>query len=391
MIHYTSETKPWNFYSHSHKFWKQNFDASMFYLWADAYRSVAEKLRIDVFEPTRAMWLNSKRVPEICRPFAPVYDRQRRAHLQEPGKVSVIFIKWRSVDGLLEAIDHYRNNLSHIVTKIYISWNPSYGVPAAELNRFKYLRANPQVEVLFHRFESNNNHWNPIIGLPTRAVFFANDEHLPDMEKLEMAFETWSNNPNQAIGFFARYHGKQKVIDYEVFEAIEEEESSKTVSASSPVPTISSSLFNAPSIVDESWAWTYNLTSIRRPRPYSLLSSNLMMISSDYLFIYTCILPERIHRYVDEQPEDCSDLAMNLLITGMTALRPMLIKSDFSTDPESPKYDSSWGMVRAYMLRDLVKLFTGGTRDPLLYNSLIVNQFTRIPFKKRSPKQWHHV
>lgn len=45
MIHYTSETKPWNFYAHSHKFWRSNFDASMFYLWASAYRTVAEKLR----------------------------------------------------------------------------------------------------------------------------------------------------------------------------------------------------------------------------------------------------------------------------------------------------------------------------------------------------------
>lgn len=48
MIHYTSETKPWNFFSHSHKFWKQNFDASMFYLWARAYRNVAEQLRVGI-------------------------------------------------------------------------------------------------------------------------------------------------------------------------------------------------------------------------------------------------------------------------------------------------------------------------------------------------------
>jgi hypothetical protein len=248
--------------------------------------------------------------------------------------------------------------------------------------------------VLFHRFETSNNYWNPIHGLQTRAVFFANDEHLPDAEKVEIAFETWGNNQNSAVGFFARYHGKQKLIDFEVFDAIEEEETTGFVAPTSSFisqPTATASPFSQTSIADESWLWNYNLTSIRRPRPYSLLSSNLMMLNSDFLFIYTCILPEKIHRYVDEQPEDSSDLAMNLLLAGMTANRPMLIKSDFSTDPESPKYDSSWGMLRAQMLRDLIKLYTGGTKDPLLYSSLIVGQFNRIPFKKRSPKQWYNV
>lgn len=380
MIHYTSETKPWNFYSHSHKFWKQNFDASMFYLWANAYREVAEKLRIDVFDPMKAMWMNIKRVPEICAPFAPIYEQQRKNHLNNPDKISVVFIKWNSFEGLLNAIEHYRTNLVHIVAKIYVSWNPGNGVPPVELTKFKYLKTDPAVEVVFHRFETSNNHWNPIHGLPTRAVFFANDEHLPEAEKVEIAFETWQNNPNAAVGFFARYHGKQKYIEYEVYDALDDEGKAPTV----PGP------FSQPSITDDSWMWNYNLTSIRRPRPYSLLSSNLMMINSDFLFIYTCILPEKIHRYIDEQPEDSSDLAMNLLITGMTGNRPMLIKSDFTTDPESPRYDSSWGALRAAMLKDLIRLYNGGIKDPLLYNSLIIGQFNKIPFKKRSPKQWYN-
>lgn len=340
------------------------------------------------------MWMNSKRVPEICTRFAPNYERQRKSHAENPEQFSVVFIKWRTFESLIEAVEHYRTNLSHIVARIYISWNPSNGVPPVELNKYKYLKNTPGVEVLFHRFESPNNHWNPIHGLQTRAVFFANDEHLPDAEKVEIAFETWRNNQNSAVGFFARYHGKQKLIDFEVFDAIEEDETTGFVAPTSSFisqPTTAASPFSQASIVDESWLWNYNLTSIRRPRPYSLLSSNLMMLNSDFLFIYTCILPEKIHRYVDEQPEDSSDLAMNLLLAGMTANRPMLIKSDFSTDPESPKYDSSWGMLRAQMLRDLIKLYTGGTKDPLLYNSLIVGQFNRIPFKKRSPKQWYNV
>lgn len=333
------------------------------------------------------MWLNSKRVPEICERFAPHYEAQRKGHLAEPEKFSVVIVRWRSLEGLMDVIEHYRSTLPHIVARIYVSWNPSSGVPPVDLSKYKYLKTLPGVEVLFHRFDTPNNHWNPIHGLPTRAVFFANDEHLPDAEKVEVAFETWQNNPNAAVGFFARYHGRQKLIDFEVFEALEAEAGG----AAPPTAAPPSSPFSQPSIVDESWLWSYNLTSIRRPRPYSLLSSNLMMLNSDFLFVYTCILPERIHRYIDEQPEDSSDLAMNLLVAGMTANKPILIKSDFTTDPESPRYDSSWGMLRATMLRDLVRLFTGGSRDPLSVNSLIVGQFNKIPFKKRSAKQWYNV
>jgi len=334
--------------------------------------------------------MNSKRVPEICGKFAPVHETQRRTHHEQPDKLSVVFIKWRSFQGLLEAVEHYRTNLEHIVARIYISWNPSLGVPPVELNKFKYLQNQPGVELIFHRFESSNNHFNPIHGLPTRAVFFANDEHLPDAEKVEVAFETWQNNPNAAVGFFARYHGKQKIVDMEVYDVLEEEVTGFVAPTSSFISQPTTTPFAQTTIVDDSWQWNYNLTSIRRPRPYSLLSSNLMMLNSDYFFVYTCVLPERIHRYIDEQPEDSADLAMNLLIAGMTANKPMLIKSDFATDPESPKYDSSWGSLRATMLRDLVKLFNGGTRDPLAYNSLIVGQFNKIPFKKRSPKQWYN-
>lgn len=46
MIHYTSETKPWNFFASSHKFWRLNFDPTMYYLWARTFRSVSQRLRI---------------------------------------------------------------------------------------------------------------------------------------------------------------------------------------------------------------------------------------------------------------------------------------------------------------------------------------------------------
>jgi hypothetical protein len=141
---------------------------------------------------------------------------------------------------------------------------------------------------------------------------------------------------------------------------------------------------------EEHWLWIYNITSSKRPRPYSLLSNQLVMLNVEYLFIYTCLLPERIHRHVDDQPEDASDLAMNLLVSGMTSSRPVVVKSDF-VDPESNKFaGESWALTRGQQLKDLVEIFTNKSgKDPLLFNSVTVTQFNKIPFKKRSVKQWN--
>jgi glycogenin glucosyltransferase len=59
MIHYTSETKPWNFFSSSHKYWRQNFDPVMYYYWSRTYRNVARHLLIGSkyhhYQPTKLL------------------------------------------------------------------------------------------------------------------------------------------------------------------------------------------------------------------------------------------------------------------------------------------------------------------------------------------------
>lgn len=361
----------------------------MYYLWARTYRKIAEHLRIDVFDPKRPMWTNSKRVPDACEKTALLYEDPAHERKRVLNKLSVLITKWRSLQGLEDAIFHYRNVAGAIVAKIYISWNASNGMPPTVLNKYRHLKEPPFVEILFRRYESVNNIWNPIHSLPTKAIFLATDEHLPDSEKLEIALETWRANQNCLVGFFARYHGKQKVLDLDAID-INNDHAETTASGATPTGT-PASLFPQQSLVDEHWHWSYNLTSIRRPRPYSLVSANLMLLSSDFLFVYTCLLPERIHRFIDEQAEDGADLAMNLLVSGMTGNRPILVKSEFPYDPESARYTEGFASARAQLLKDLVRLFTGGLKDPLQYNSVTVAQFNKIPFKKRSAKQWNHV
>jgi hypothetical protein len=341
------------------------------------------------------MWLNNKRVGEICERFFPQIENNDLVDDSTLHKISVIFTKWKNIRGLTNAIYHYRFILEPIIHKIYISWNPSLGTPGIELTRLKFLKEGPPVEIIYHRYESVNNIWSPIVGLTTKAVFLADDEHLPDLEKMEVAFEAWKNNKQALVGFFARYHTRQKLADPFMGDLVADfqENISNTgdASATEQTQTTTTSPIIQPqiSLVDERFLWIYNLTSARRPRPYSLLSSQMLLLSSDYLFIYTCLLPERIHRHIDEQNEDSADLAMNVMVAGMTGIRPILIKSDF-VDPENGRFaGESWALTRGQILKDLVRIFTGGARDPLQYNSVTVTQFNKIPFKKRSVKQWN--
>lgn len=353
------------------------------------------------------MWLNSRRTQEICERYFPTIENQDLMEPRWVEKISVVFIKWRSIKQLLHAIQHYRYVLEPVIHKIYVSWNPSLGVPSLELTRLKFLKDGPAVEVVTHRYESANNIWNPIVGLATKAVFLADDEHLPDLEKMEVAYEAWKNNQLSLVGFFARYHTRQKLVESYPSEPVNLDgvSASLTVQGEAAVDAAADSAA-APSssmvaegtlpppttpisIVDDQYLWIYNLTSARRPRPYSLLSSQMLLLSSDHLFTYTCLLPERIHRFIDEQTEDGADLAMNLMVAGMSGARPILVKSDF-VDPESGRFaGESWALSRGQLLKELVSIFTGGVRDPLQFNSISVTQFNKIPFKKRSVKQWN--
>ena len=354
------------------------------------------------------MWLNARRSAEICEKFFPTIEGRDvqggRKILVD--KISVVFTKWRSIKSLLAAINHYRFALSSLVHRIFISWNPSLGVPGIELTRFKFIQEEPRVELITHRYESVNNIWSPIPNLATAAVFLADDEHLPDLEKLEITLETWRDNRHSLVGFFARYHTRQRLVDGQSgasdllasgaadpqqsppppLNATESLEAAAAAAPSAVPPTMPPGPVN---IADDQHLWIYNITGPRRPRPYSLLSSQLLLLSSDHLFTYTCLLPERIHREIDEMPDDAADLAMNLMVAGMTGSRPILVKSDF-VDPEAGRFaGESWALTRGQQLKDLVRLFTLGQRDPLQLNSVVVAQFNKIPFKKRSIKQWN--
>lgn len=380
MLHYTSETKPWTFFSSSHRLWRQNYDPVLFYKWASTYRDVSVKLQIDAHDPKRGHWYNADRQPFICNEAVKRIGNVTTT--LSVTQLTIVLYKWHSIASLETALFHYRRVVNPIVNKIIISWNPSLGTPPAELQKYKLVKE-PAVELIMHRFESVGNPYQPLPNLQTKAVLVADDEHLPDLERLEMAMESFRHNPLSLVGFFAKYHGKQRLVDFDSEAAL--------MAASGGNGTIHHLPMSAISASDQRYQWTYNITTLKRARPYSMLSAPLLLINHEYLFAYTCLLPERIHRYLDEQDEDGADMAMNLMVAGMSGNRPILVRSDMP-DPELPRFAGGEGILYAHnkgkLLQELGKLMSQN-KDPLTFNNVMVVQFNRIPFKKRSIKRWN--
>jgi hypothetical protein len=104
--------------------------------------------------------------------------------------------------------------------------------------------------------------------------------------------------------------------------------------------------------------------------------TKFMFMSSEYLYDYTCLLPTRIHRSIDEKL-NCEDIAMNLMVSGMTGAKPVAVLlhvDDFGT---TSGISTKQGHLsnRSTCMTDLIRLFG---RDTLKYNREVF-----MPFRRR--------
>lgn len=113
-----------------------------------------------------------------------------------------------------------------------------------------------------------------------------------------------------------------------------------------------------------------------------------MFIKSDFLYGYTCLVPEEIHHYVDQHPV-CSDIAMNMLVSGQTGIAPVLVNPQkaYKFENKHPKTIQE----RSACIDGLSALFNG--KNPLVYNNDIVSKVSSSkkqyqPIKPLSWSKW---
>lgn len=126
-----------------------------------------------------------------------------------------------------------------------------------------------------------------------------------------------------------------------------------------------------------SYSFIENLDSANH---YSMISNN-MFLKSDFLYGYTCIMPEEIHQYIDKYPA-CRDIAINMLVSGQTGSSPILVKANqlFEFEDNHPQTIRQ----RSQCINEMSVLFND--KNPLNLNNQVVSKVT--PEQLNYPDSW---
>jgi len=341
--HFTAETKPWSFHHFYHADWRLNYHAGMFSTWRQMQYNVTHLLGHEYGLPKHEIslysaladynWPNEARQRDVCARYEPRWEINGKFPRQDKYSVAISFFSAERLPHLPKLIKHYL--LSDLVDTVFLTWHdPQIKVPSD----IKSLVSGGRVRILRQNSDSLNNRFNPIRELKTQAIFIADDDIYTPISSVDFAFEVWRARPESIVGFFPRIHGRKE--DGSVY---------------------------------------YEMAGVYHK--YDIILTKGMMINSNYLHAYTCVLAPEIHRYVD-MGMNCEDIAMNMMVSGLTNAAPVCVAEasvlDFGTS-HGISISSAFTVRRDQCTQDLIELFE---RDTLLPSREMVHQFNKNKFAK---------
>ncbi|OWM77244.1 glycosyltransferase family protein 64 C3 [Punica granatum] len=183
---------------------------------------------------------------------------------------------------------------SAVVSAVLVLWgNPS--TPLDVINRLSRDLSSASfgpaaISVIPQSSTSLNSRFLPRREIKTRAVLVCDDDVEVDLRSVEFAFKIWASNPDRLIGLFARSHD----LD----------------------------------LSRKEWIYTIH------PDRYSIMLTKFMILSTEYLFKYSCEGGEamaRMRRLVDET-QNCEDILMNFVVADETNAGPVLVGAEQARD-----------------------------------------------------------
>jgi hypothetical protein len=177
-LHFTSETKPWNFHFLHQREWRENYDGHLFGLWTRALRSMRAQLATgDLWKSDD--WENKGRVEDICD------HRLKRNYGRRYPKTTqftVIVNLNNETDSSLQRLQHILRVYasSNKVARIFINGNMIKDEQGKRVvlntSYLRSLRLRKTVKAIGRgSFSSANNKFNPIQGITTDAVYLADE------------------------------------------------------------------------------------------------------------------------------------------------------------------------------------------------------------------------
>ncbi|KAG1462734.1 hypothetical protein G6F55_002801 [Rhizopus delemar] len=314
VLHFTSETKPWNFYFLHQREWRENYDGYLFGLWTRALRNMRIELeKADLWSEEESLIVknqptiikNKGRAQAICDMTL------KRSYGRRYPKVNqfTVIINVDPQTNREQLVDLLRiYSSSPKVLQIYIHGN----TPGQRLskNYLRRLQLKKPVQLVFDgAYDTPNTRYNPIQGITTEAVYMTDSSTSLSLEDLEFGFSVWRKNADSIVGYSSDTYDKRQ--------------------------------------------------------DYSMIQSKAMFMKSDYLYAYTCLLPEQIHYYIDYHPT-CHHIAINMLVSGMTGTSPLLL--------DAPSFNAihSNSVEKMDCINDLSFMFNNN--NPLVFNNQVISK-----------------
>eukprot|EP01013_Petalomonas_cantuscygni_P039254 TRINITY_DN70624_c0_g1_i1.p1 TRINITY_DN70624_c0_g1~~TRINITY_DN70624_c0_g1_i1.p1 ORF type:complete len:312 (+),score=68.63 TRINITY_DN70624_c0_g1_i1:2-937(+) len=206
---------------------------------------------------------------------------------------------------LARIIEYYM--LAPSVSEIVVVWHNPTAPPPDALPSSGWVGGRwVGVRVWRPATDSLNNRFAPIPNVTTAAVLTTDDDIVAHIADLEVGFEQWRARPDALTGAFVRTH------------------------LSTTTPRLFTYLHYRP------------VSSEHEPRRYSIVLTKLMFHHVRYMWSYTCLLPEEVHRYVD-RITNCEDIAFAMAVAGMSGAYP----SHFDAYPfDFGRHDGLWGAAQ---------------------------------------------
>lgn len=160
---------------------------------------------------------------------------------------------------------------SPAVHSILLLWSNT-STPDSLLQSTTFESLGSPIYILRQSSTSLNDRFLPRKLIETKAVMICDDDITVEVRNLEFALEVWRENMERIVGFFPRAHSF--------------------------------------AMAEKSWVYT------KHPGRYSILLTKSMVLATEYLWRYTCEMPEGVRAYVDKGM-NCEDIAMNFLVANV--------------------------------------------------------------------------
>lgn len=268
VLHYTSNTKPWNFYRAHRKDWTKNYHPSMYWKYQQQNRQVEKELGLGVWDSQSdfTSWDAKERMEKICASYMPKHEDYGSFPVQDKFSVAIT----------VTDAPRLGDQIKEILTSKQVAHVYLRGKPTTHLKEL--VEMHPKVTIAAVE-DTLNAHFAPLRGIRTQAVYVTTDYDTATASDLEFAFNSWKSRPAVFHGFHPLSHASAT--------------------------------------------------------EYSMLATDGVMMNTDYLYMYSCLIPHEVHAYVDSVG-DCHDVAINMMAAGATDGTPVLLQTKKSAPSVTP-------------------------------------------------------